>query len=714
MADFSNAGIWTGQRWTSQTWETMAVDPYLVWAEATGFADLGGMPGRWVPLILELSLPVAQFAAEMAKRADNQGSRRWIELDRMYRQPAAGLGSTTFCTAIVTKTFFTKLARHKDPAGSAPLRDLIKRFELGLPIVSKLDIQTAQAPAIVHRAHKAGLPPACVVGIIDDGLAFAHERFRNPDGSTRIDFFWDQGYHAPDIDRPGYGRELSNAVIDALTAQCRSDGSVDEDAVYRLTGYREVRRRLAHGTVVMDLACGSKPAKVSDSSPHIVCVQLQMPSRRTRDRSAGWLAVRVLDGVRYILDRAAKIAPADCPVIVNLSFGNIAGPHDGSSIIEQALDQLIELRTAPGQRAGLEIVIAAGNSNLARCHARFSVAAGSKKSLSWRILPDDPTPNFLEVWLPQVGNGSQDVVLEVTAPSGTVCAGVVRPGSAQRWNAGNEALCTVVYLKRVATGDRTMILVAVAPTLSFEPRRAAAPSGTWTVTLENRNKRPMTVDAWIQRDETPFDFPRHGRQSRFEDAHYQRFDPCGRLKEDDAGNERSYIKRAGTVNSIATGDKTLVIGGFRRSDRAAAKYSSCGPALKPRTRARRVDPDVAAVSEDSVTCHGVLGAGARSGSIVAINGTSVAAPQITRWRAEQAIKPKPLPKVARAVKSVPSERSAESPRDAVRDLAEAEEYKMAPLHGTQLPGAGSGNNRPPQVRIGHGRIALPSPVTNKR
>ena len=31
-----------------------------------------------------------------------------------------------------------------------------------------------------------------------------------------------------------------------------------------------------------------------------------------------------------------------------------------------------------------------------------------------------------------------------------------------------------------------------------------------------------------------------------------------------------------------------------------------------------------------MTCHGVLAAGSRSGSKVAMNGTSVAAPQLTR------------------------------------------------------------------------------------
>ena len=41
-------------------------------------------------------------------------------------------------------------------------------------------------------------------------------------------------------------------------------------------------------------------------------------------------------------------------------------------------------------------------------------------------------------------------------------------------------------------------------------------------------------------------------------------------------------------------------------------------------------PDAMAVSEDSRVHRGVLAAGSRSGSVVAMSGTSVAAPQIAR------------------------------------------------------------------------------------
>ena len=92
--------------------------------------------------------------------------------------------------------------------------------------------------------------------------------------------------------------------------------------------------------------------------------------------------------------------------------------------------------------------------------------------------------------------------------------------------------------------------------------RESRPCGTWAVRLSNwgragrcrRVYRAGRDALWV---------PRRGRQSRFEDPNYERFDRFGRPKEDDArenpGREgravESYIKRADTINSIATGKR---------------------------------------------------------------------------------------------------------------------------------------------------------------
>jgi hypothetical protein len=358
------------------------------------------------------------------------------------------------------------------------------------------------------------------------------------------------------------------------------------------------------------------------------------------------LGVQVLDGLRYIIDRADRIAGYDARqagntaahVVVNLPHANLAGPHDGSSILECAMDDLIERRREAG--SAMEIVLPAGNNYLSRGHARFEVGPGNDAVMQWRILPDDATPNFLEIWLPD--EAARDaVVVQVTPPGNRESEPIASDQVVALRNDQEEILCTVVYLARAANGARPMILLAVAPTSTHRRKHGGtpAPGGVWKVRVSARTG-PFTIDAWIQRDDPVLGKLPYGRQSRFDHADYVRFEqPYGRPRETDLP-QCCPVKRAGSINAIATGRKTVVIGGFRRSDGAAARYSGSGRATVgasgavPALPAIR-GPDAMGVSDDSHANRGVLGAGVRSGCTVAMDGTSVAVARMAGYIAEE-------------------------------------------------------------------------------
>jgi hypothetical protein len=623
-----------------------AIDPYLIWADVTEFKDLDlkrPHAEAWFPVALELTEPATTFAQRC-----RDARWDWIRIPSVYRCAPKWLEQTTFCTATVRLQAFGNL--------NGELRRYVRRFQLGCPVFSEAKVESdEQATDFDAEDHpclecasdttsRSRLPT--IVGVIDEGLAFAHERFRESvrgQPATRVEYFWNQNEdskHGSIVRGLGYGAELSRREISRMFAEATHGNQIDEDAVYRAACHRTVARRTLHGTHVMDLACGEAPGKVNAASPRIIGVEL--PTQTVRDTSGLSLAVHALDGIRFILDRAARFSRAIrghgnqalCPVVVNLSFGNIAGPHDGSSILEAGIDELIGLGTAGA--CPLQIVVPAGNNHLSRCHARIELAPGCEETLDWRILPDDATPSFLEIWI-GAGSDGNAVAIDVMPPGGPG-SGWVRNNLIVAGRLGGEAICTVVRLDRVATGKGRMILIAVAPTASILPKRGVAPAGTWRIRIRNEgrarkaaNFRPGNVilNAWIQRDDKPLGFPRRGRQSRFDDARYTRFDPEGRPAQADGA--RSLIARAGTLNAIGTGNSTVVIGGYRKSDGAPAAYSASGPTVSE----DRLGPDAMAISDRSIVLHGVLGAGARSGARVAMNGTSVAAPQVARWIAAQ-------------------------------------------------------------------------------
>ena len=143
----------------------------------------------------------------------------------------------------------------------------------------------------------------------------------------------------------------------------------------------------------------------------------------------------------------------------------------------------------------------------------------------------------------------------------------------------------------------------------------------------------------MQRDDSLYGYPQSGRQAYLDHPTYVRRDDNGREIVDEEEIERPLVvtpvRRKSLANAIATGLRTITAGGYVEQDRRAARYSSGGPNTPPETGGVRLTkPDALLPSEGSRAHRGVLAAGSRSGARVAMNGTSVAAPQLARWVAD--------------------------------------------------------------------------------
>jgi len=622
---------WLARADTRELASVQRIDPYLVWAEATGYADLGGIPDppdRFA-VAIELTKNGGMTAKDLAKHIEENQWGSWIWMSSLYRDPPKALEDARFCTAQVTREFFKQL--------DSTLQGKIERFTLGLPVITGGDrrrepVNTA-APSSSLRscaipqdsAWPAGGYGNAVVGICDDGIAFAHQRFHTDASATatRVQCVWNQDDSSNPDAGLGYGRELLKSQIDTLMQVRPSGRRLTEDEIYRQLRYTCVDRRWAHGTAVMDLACGEHPVHHAEPNPsaHIIGVQFRLPGRTIRDTSGLWLDVQALDAIRYVVARAEAIAGPKCPVFVNLSYGYIAGPHDGSSMLEAAVDELMTANACT-------VVIPAGNSNLDRCHARHDIPPRNEKRVTWRVLPDTRTPSFMEIWLSS-DVGDPIVELEIVPPQGGESSSWIRKGNVATWMVDGDVVCTAVHRGLGAKGDGHMILIALAPTFSLDPQRRAAPSGHWAIGLRNAGTAGVHARAWIQRNDTLDGFPIRGRQSRFDDPAYERFNAYGQEKDEDSGSS-SWIRRSGTLNSIATGRHSVVIGGFRERDDTIAKYSATGPGRVQRDAEPRTGPNGCCISEYSATCIGVLAAGTRTGSAMPLSGTSAAAPQMVR------------------------------------------------------------------------------------
>ncbi len=170
-----------------------------------------------------------------------------------------------------------------------------------------------------------------IVGIVDTGFEYGHLGFYSPDGKTyRVKRVWNQTATAGrSPERFGYGTEYTNEA-EILAAR------YDNASSY-------------HGTHVTGIAAGG-----DKSSPYYGVA----PEADLVLVSFGATDMDIVNGVKYIFDYAESVGK---PCVVNLSLGQHYGPHDGTSAIDRAFDEL----AGPGRL----IVGACGNEGQNKLHA---------------------------------------------------------------------------------------------------------------------------------------------------------------------------------------------------------------------------------------------------------------------------------------------------------------------------------------------------------
>lgn len=581
------------------------VDPYFVWARCTDWRGFTTLPqfaadGAPTTFICELAPGLTELQREALLSA--------LSAPGLYAElMSLGGAKSTFITGSVAKNALPQLL----------LESGIERWELGVPLVYSGERFVVGALAI------DGDGP--VLGVLDDGCAFVNRALCEPGGAdTRIRALWDQNaavpnkgslpWQAPANGLFRYGRTLDVASIKSELATPAGLFSGDESYGYKQCTYlmppasvdplQRVWTR-THGTHVTSVAAGLRdPVRGADAAPDaastVPIAFVSLPYETVYDASGGSLAVHLLDGLRFIMHSAPKAKLA-----VNISYGCHAGPHDGSSLLECAMDELLAAR-----KDNFAIVIGAGNGRMAHGHASMEVAPNAPATLQWALPADDRSDSFIEVWYPHAPGLS----ITLQAPDGQTTAPIAA-GDATQLEVDGAVVAAVIHRDVVPNGKDAMALIAVGPTLARSASdRVVAKPGIWSVSFTVAdNHDPIVVDAWIERDDPN---PRSGEAMS------------------------SFVvgsTDAGTLNGIATGQHTLVVGGTRQSDGKPVDYSALAPvpaaASAPlRRNPSRAMPDinVHASCEQDEWQRGIRAAAVRSEDSVRMGGTSVAGPVLVR------------------------------------------------------------------------------------
>lgn len=301
-----------------------------------------------------------------------------------------------------------------------------------------------------------------IIGVYDSGLDLTHGDFVDATGSTRVLFAWDQTESGAGPGPLGeqvfdYGVECTGPTID--------DGGCP------------MVDRVGHGTHVTGTAAGDgsatgrgQPAwQYPGGAPGADLIVV-------KGGDGVFTADRLVDGVAYMVERAAALGR---PIVVNISLSGQSGPHDGTTLFEEALDGL----SGPGRI----VVAGAGNAGDHRNtmpavpngphHARGRVGVGGHAVVIPSYAPTEGPANdavLLELWY----DGADSLTLRVRSPRGDAVSAATGDSAALSGAGGAVAILNAVDGPHPGNGDHSALLALLDLDAASPPD-----TGRWEIEL---------------------------------------------------------------------------------------------------------------------------------------------------------------------------------------------------------------------------------------
>lgn len=451
----------------------------------------------------------------------------------------------------------------------------VVRMEVSRVMNNELDLAAADVRvAPVHTGPPGHRGAGVIIGIIDSGIDYRHQSFRAPDGRSRILAIWDQGLARTGTEAPPagftYGVEYRQARINTALAAANP---------LSIVRHQDSAAAQFHGTHVTGIAAGDgsvagqgRPAFtfVGIAPEADIIVVANNRGRAAGERGLGDSA-DTLDAVRYIFNFARSLGR---PVVINQSQGDNVGPHDGTSLLERGLDNLLG-------GAGRAFVKSAGNEGARNRHASGTLTGGGVQTVQFNV-PGGVPQVTLDLWY----RGADRFGVAVTRPGGTATANVNPPTSTTINLPGGNQVFIDSSLNDPGNADNRIFITISRGTAT------QVQAGNWSLTLRGNTISFGQWDAWIQRNS-------------------------------DSQFLAPFVNAARTISVPGTAREIITVGSYITRGAGVgsiSSFSSLGP-----TRDGRRAPTLSAPGQTLFSANVTTAADQYQGMM----GTSMAAPMVT-------------------------------------------------------------------------------------
>lgn len=387
-----------------------------------------------------------------------------------------------------------------------------------------------------------------LVAVIDSGIDYYHEDFRNVDGSSRILRLWDQVT----------GNVYTKEELDLALTMGSRDAALTKVPSIDVSG---------HGTAVAGIVAGNGrggrgAVRGIAYESSLLIVKLGSPLKDSFPRTT-----QLMRAMQFAIEQAEYFK---MPLVVNLSFGNSYGSHDGSSLLETYLDTIADI-------GRVSIVVGTGNEGSGEGHHMGMLREGEEQVVEFSIAPFETGIN-LQLWKSYV----DEFDVSLLSPSGVKAGPISQILGAQQIMF--EDTKVLLYY-----GKPSPYSIAQEIFMDFLPRKDYLGSGVWKLILTPKKIVDGRYDLWL---------PVEGVRNR---------------------STRFLTPSPNTTLTIpSTADKVISVGAYNDAFQSLTDFSGNGFTR----RTDQIKPDLAAPGVDILTAKA-------GGGYESLTGTSFAAPFVS-------------------------------------------------------------------------------------
>lgn len=295
-----------------------------------------------------------------------------------------------------------------------------------------------------------------LVAVLDSGIDYYHEDFRNPDGTTRIAALWDQM-----LDRVFSPEEINKALESGSRREARALVPSSDAG--------------GHGTAVAGIAAGNGREE-SGAYRGVACeAELLVVKLGTAMADGFPRTTELMRAVDFAVTTAADLGK---PLVINISFGNTYGSHDGTSLLETFLDDI-------GNYGRTTIVVGSGNEGAAAGHASGRLRTSGTEQVELAVAPYE-TGISVQLWK----SYPDEFTIRLRTPSGELLGPLQSTLGPQRFVYRNTQI--LVYYGKPNPYSQAQEIY-----FDFIPSAGYIDSGIWSFVLEPVRIVTGNYDLWL-------------------------------------------------------------------------------------------------------------------------------------------------------------------------------------------------------------------------